>query len=270
MTLWRCYHETMNADELQAEERSGFFVECRDARKASAFHEAGHCFAAFAMGERMQDVVVGVHYAAGNCGDVWARFDGYYGKWGKDTHKAPDVPRREIPYSPPVTGDFIFPFGLKLVPAIVSCAGPAAEWKFRAERSLPQQTKHTCASDFRALSDFAKIERNGSGADPDSYLETMWRVTHGILDERGPWSAVNTLACELVSGLFAMQPLTPKPGDRAEFVLSGDQAEAVLTRALFGKGRFSKKHEIELRARRFFLEIEALARATATNLAVAH
>jgi hypothetical protein len=244
----------MNADEPPAEDRSGFYVEMLGARKASAIHEAGHCFAAYAMSGILRDTVFGVQYASGCCGDLLASFVGYYGQWEENGYAhIMESPRQKIPECPPSPGDFIFPFGLKLASAMISCAGPAAEWKFRAERALPQHTKHTAAGDRRDMHDFAAIERNGSRTDPDSYLEMAWRITQELIDEPGPWCAVNALANELDSGLFNVQPLMPRPGDYAEFVLRGEQAQAIITRALFGSGKVGKITEYELRARRLFL-----------------
>jgi hypothetical protein len=164
-----------------------------------------------------------------------------------------DAPRQEIPFCPPTDADFIFPFGLKLPHTIIGCAGPAAEWKCRAENAWPQQTKHSSAYDWRDLDGFAMIEHNSSGADPKIYLETAWQTTQELIDEPAAWRAVTALANELISGLFAMQPIMPKPGDQVEFVLRGEQAQAIITRALFSSGEVGKITEYELRARRLFL-----------------
>jgi hypothetical protein len=232
----------MQEEEPQLLQRHGFNVECRGARMGTAFHEAGHYVSAFALGGDIKVVVIDVRYLRGECGDVFATFGGYCGTWCEGGFDFENMARPEIADRAPAPGGFLFPAGMMLPRAIVSCAGPAAEAKYRFLRGLPQTTKHTARSDRRDLADFAQIERNACGADPAAFLERAWRGAQQLLDQPAGWRGVDALANALVTGICAAAPENPHPGDRAEFVLSRLEAETILTRAGLAPGMFLEKN----------------------------
>jgi hypothetical protein len=240
MTIWRSYRESIDIDEPQVEHRSGFMVEWRGERCGAAFHEAGHAAARFAMGASPGDVVINAAYTRGDCGDVWASYSGYCGKWKKGGHDFAAA-RPEVPNLPPAPGEYAFPPGIKLGPAIFVSAGPCAEWKYRAANSLPQALKRTAASDRHHLADFAQIERNASGTNPAAFLEQAWRKAQRLLDQPVIWRAVDALANELVTGILHASPDDPRPGDKAEFVITAGEAEAIMEKAGIVRGAFAAR-----------------------------
>jgi hypothetical protein len=227
-------------EEQILQREAGFRTECRGARMATGIHEAGHFVAAFALGTPMKAVVMNVSYLRGEYGDIFATYAGFCATWadgGYDFEK----PRAEIPDAPPAPGEYAFPHGLLLSRAVVSCAGPAAEFRYRAEQGLPQTAKHTARGDLRDLEEFSRIERNASGGDPAAFLERSWRKSQRLLDEPAVWRAVDSLANELVTGIMRNQPDDPRPGAKAEFVITAAQAECIMTKAGLGRGEFAAR-----------------------------
>jgi hypothetical protein len=231
-------------EEQILQREAGFRTECRGARMATGIHEGGHFVAAFALGAPMKAVVMNVSYLRGEYADIFATYAGFCATWADGGHDF-EKPRAEIPNAPPADGDFIFPAGLMLPRAIVSCAGPAAEFRFRSEHGLPQTAKHTARGDRRDLEEFSRIERNASGGDPAAFLEQAWRKAQRLLDQPVIWRAVDALANELVSGINAAAPESPRPGDKAEFVITAATAEATLTNAGLVRGAFALRRERE-------------------------
>jgi hypothetical protein len=227
-------------EEQILQREAGFRTECRGARMATGIHEAGHFVAAFALGTPMKAVVMNVSYLRGEYADIFATYAGFCATWADGGHDF-EKPRAEIPNAPPTPGDFLFPAGLMLPRAIVSCAGPAAEFRYRAEQGLPQTAKHTARGDRRDLEEFSRIERNASGGDPAAFLEQSWRRAQRLLEEPTVWRAVDALANELVSGIMRAQPDDPRPGDAAEFVIQAAQAEAIMTKAGIVRGAFAAR-----------------------------
>jgi hypothetical protein len=243
MMMARClpYAAAMATDEPQIEHRNGFFIEALGAKSVAAHHEAGHLLAAKAFGEHAPDTVLRVVFVRGNHGDVFADHHGYCGEWRRGGYDLAIRERPKIPDIPPGKNGFVAPAGIKLKPAIITCAGPAAEWRFCATRGFPQRLKYSAESDRRTLENYAQIEKNACGSDKEEFVERAWRAAQSFLDDPVQWAAVEAIAGELITGLGKATPETPKAGDEAEFVLSFAQAEAIMSKAGLVGGEFAAR-----------------------------
>ncbi len=220
------YPAAMASDEPPLERRNGFSVEIVGAESSVAFHESGHFVAAMAQGEKPRDVVIGVRYLRGECGDAHSSYSGYCGEYREGACR---LPLREFPEIPdaPLSLGRVDSCGSKLSAAIICCAGPGAELKHRTRRGLPLSLKHSAEDDRRMLECFAQLERAAAGTDKQAFIDHAWREAQRLLDDPAHWAAVECLANALIAGLAEKTPETPRPGDEIEYVLHGPEAEAI-------------------------------------------
>jgi hypothetical protein len=241
MRAARCsYQAGMFADEPAEWFYDGPLARTRGGMARICHHESGHAVLKYALGLRQGALSVSTHYHRGPGGVVIASHSGLCDGWF-----APGEIRRPVPpkESIPVRIDesnFFACWKLFLRPAMINVAGHAAERKYCRANGLPFAANSTSDRDNaerEARRTWACAGRNG-----EAMLRLVWRETQRMLDDPMVWKAVQVIEAALFSGILWREPADPRPGDRVEFVIDGEQVEAIIQGTGLRFGQFWQEH----------------------------
>jgi hypothetical protein len=211
---WRCsYERALEPVEAELSNKARYRI-AKGGMEALCAHEAGHAVMMMMTGEPLEQIEVGLTFQWYYGGKTLALPHGRAKRKGVVERDAVDVGPLGLPLSR-VTLQYCWRAFIKI--AIVAAAGPAAEWKFRAQTGLPRE--HVCRSDSRALEWYKRFVWLTSGRDGDAFTRLAWREACRLMDVPLIWKAVQAVKTELFSGLLRLEPGDPQAGDRIEFVM---------------------------------------------------
>jgi hypothetical protein len=191
---------------------------------AIAVHEAAHAVAVVSMGKPLEQIEVGLSFERDYDGKPLALPRGRCKLKGV-TQDAIDVCPSGVPLSRSQGPKYCWLGFIKN--AIITCAGPAGEMKFRAQDGLPRG--FIGASD--SLEWYSRVLWTTAGRDGTAFQRLAWREACRLMDVPVIWKAVQAVEGELFSGLLWLGPADPRPGDRVKFVMPGEHAEALIAGA---------------------------------------
>jgi hypothetical protein len=194
------------------------------AMAAVCVHEASHAVAVISMGKRLDQIEVALNFERWDDG-VYAAPGGRCKLKGV-TRDAIDVRPADVPLSRSREPTNFCWLGF-IKNAIVTCAGPAGEMKYRAQDGLPRG--FIGASD--SLEWYSRIVWATAGRDGAAFARLAWREACRLMDVPVIWKAVQAVEAELFSGLLRLEPADPRPGDRVQFVMPGSRAEELIEAA---------------------------------------
>jgi hypothetical protein len=189
-------------------------------------HEASHAVAVVSMGKPLEKIEVGLTFERDYDGKILALPRGRCKLKGV-TQDAIDVSPSNVPLLRSHEPKYCWRGFVKN--AIVTCAGPAGEMKYRAQAGL--QRAVVGASDRQPLEWHKRFVWLTASRNGDAFARLAWREACRLMDVALAWRAVQAVEGELFSGLLRLEPLDPRPGDRIEFVMTGSRAEALIAGA---------------------------------------
>ena len=233
--VWRCsYDDALKPVESATEvSDNGPYRIGRGLLAAIAVHEAAHAVAVVSMGKPLEQIEFGLTFERDYDGKPLALPRGRCKLKGV-TRDAIDLSPSSVQLSPAFRG------GISLGTlqycwlgfiknAVILCAGPAGELKFRAQEGLPRW--HVCHSDSMPVEWYRRVLWTTAGRDGGAFVRLAWREACRLMDVPLIWRAVQAVEGELFSGLLRLEPADPRPGDSVQFVMPGAEAEALIAAA---------------------------------------
>jgi hypothetical protein len=98
-----------------------------------------------------------------------------------------------------------------LVSAVVSCAGPAAELRFRREVGSPARLLWATIGDHESVDGIGKLLEDRHGRDSFAFRRLAWRTAWRLMHRPEVWSAVSELAFILHDGMSGPRSRERKP-----------------------------------------------------------
>jgi hypothetical protein len=233
---WRCSYEAALKPAETAVSNNGAYLIHRGAMAALCVHEASHAVAVISMGGRLDSIEVGLTFHWYYDGKTLVKSRGMVTPEGAEQDDTLVTPS-SVPLDPVMPFCCFNPY---LKDAIVSCAGPAGELRYRAQGGLPRET--VCVSDIWALERYKRLVWLMTGRDGDALVRLAWRDACRLMDEPIIWRAVQAVERELFSGLLRLEPAGHQPGDSVKFVMPGERAEALMTAVGVALPHFISQH----------------------------
>jgi hypothetical protein len=81
-----------------------------------------------------------------------------------------------------------------------------------------------------------------AGRNGEALLRLAWARTQTLLEMPEVWKAVEFIEGKLFSGILWRELPDPRPGDRAEFAIEGEQVEALIASTDLRFGQFWQEH----------------------------
>jgi hypothetical protein len=206
-----------------------------------AVHEAAHAVIAYACGWRTGKIRLVQEFHAGASGRIVASC------WGQ-RHPRLDEGEAEPEIRDPAK--VLFPaqhapdrcWGSFLKSAVIVCAGPSAERKYRLQRGLHLGTH--AAGDVKSCEYIARYVWLNAGRDGQGLIRLAWRCAQEFLERPPVWRAIEMVANEVLSEFYKQEPGGyPLPGDRFEFILPGDRVEKLIAAAGVAWPNILTEHE---------------------------
>jgi hypothetical protein len=225
---WRCsYDDALRPVETVTEvSDNGPYRIGRGWLAAIAVHEAAHAVAVVSMGKQLEQIEFGLTFERDYDGKTIALPHGRCKLKGVD-RDAIDLSPSNVPLLRSHEPKYCWRGFIKN--AIVTCAGPAGELKFRAQEGLPRG--HIIDSDGQPLEWSKRFVWLTAGRDGNAFTRLAWREACHLMDEPLIWRAVQAVEGELFSGLLRVEPADPRPGDSIKFVMPGSRAEELIAAA---------------------------------------
>jgi hypothetical protein len=238
---WRCsYDAALRPVETPLCDNGRYLIR-QGAMAAVCAHEASHAVAVVSMGGRIEQIEVGLRFQWYYDGKTLVKPHGMVTPEGADKGDGQGdtlVTPSSVPLDPVMPFCCFNPY---LKDAIVSCAGPAGELKYRAQGWLPRET--VCVSDIWALERYKRLTWLMTGRDGDALVRLAWRKTLHLMDVPVIWRAVQAVKAELFSGLLRLEPADHQAGDSIKFTLPGEDAEQLMVRAGIVLPHFISQHQ---------------------------
>jgi hypothetical protein len=205
---------------------NGPYAISQGAMAALCVHEAAHAVAIISTGDRLDSIEVALDFERAYGGGVAASVRGACKRKMAPRDTSGTSPSR-VPLL--CNGKFEFCWLAFLKRAIVTCAGPAGEVKFRAQVGLSRGVIGW--TDSEPLDRTGRFVWNTCGRDGHAFTRLAWREAGRLMDEPLIWKAIAAVEGELFSGLLRLEPADPRPGDSVQFVMPGARAEELIAAA---------------------------------------
>jgi hypothetical protein len=193
---------------------------------ATAVHEASHAVAVVSMGKPLGHIEFGLTFERDYDGKILALPRGRCKLVGV-TRDAIDVSPASVPLLRSDDQKYCWLGFIKN--AIITCAGPAGELKFRAQEGMTRA--HVCDSDARPVEWNKRFVWVTAGRDGIAFVRLAWREACRLMDVPLIWKAIAAVEAELFSGLLRLEPADPRPGDSVKYTMPGERAEALIAAA---------------------------------------
>jgi hypothetical protein len=223
---WRISYEAALRPVETPISSNGPYAIAAGALAALCVHEAGHAVVMVCTGERIGSIEVAMNFERAYGGAVIALVSGAVRRAGVT------VPFEATPAGVPVRRSHdapIYCWRAFLKSALVTCAGPGCDMKYRAQAGLSRGGIGD--TDARPLEWFRRVLWTTAGRDGNAFVRLAWREACRLMDVPLIWKAIGAVEGELFRGLLRLEPADPRPGDRIEFVLSGKRAEELIAGA---------------------------------------
>jgi hypothetical protein len=212
------FFEGMFSNEPHLESENGKIGELFLEPAATGMHEAGHAVVGYALGWGCSFVSINLEYAESeNCG-LGVAYGGMAKHAKQDRRAMPQIRRG---YGPAM-----------LTNGILTCAGPAAERKYRFLNGLPLRSLDTAGGDYAAVDGLARmLEQQGRSRGGYALKRLVWRLAQRAVDNEAIWAAISEIGEELawrITDVEAERGDDPKIGDRTETKMGGHQARAIM------------------------------------------
>ena len=191
---------------------------------ALAVHESSHGVATICMGKSLEQIEV--VFERDDDGKPLALPRGRCKLKGV-TRDAIDVSPSSVPFSQSYDLEFCWRAFIKN--AVVLCAGPVGEMKYRSLAGLPRG--HICHSDAEPLEWYKRFVWDTCGRDGFGFVRLAWQSASRLVEHAVIWKAIAAVEGELFSGLLRLEPADPRPGDSVKFVMPGARAEQLISGA---------------------------------------
>jgi hypothetical protein len=223
---WRCSYEAALKPVETPVSSNGPYAIGKGALAAIATHEASHAVMMVCVGQRIVGVELAMNFERALGGGVRASVSGNARRAGGTINFEASPVGIPVPRSRDAP---IYCCRAFLKSALVTCAGPAGEMKFRAQEGLPRG--FIGDTDARPLEWHRRVLWTTAGRPGDAFIRLAWRATCRLMDVPLIWRAVQAVEAELFSGLLRLEPADPRPGDKIEFVMPGSRAEELIAGA---------------------------------------
>jgi hypothetical protein len=168
------YLQGMFAREDYPEDADGLYVYLIEVG-AACFHEAGHAAAFFTLGKGLRSVSVTIQEKDGRIA-----FGGLTERHGRRSRLIYKMSETEM-----------------LIEAIVACAGPMAEIRFRKSENAPLRTLGATDGDHAVVDRLDKVMWRHHGRSGHSLSRLAWCAARKIIGQPQVWAGVCALAHEL-------------------------------------------------------------------------
>jgi hypothetical protein len=224
---WRCsYDDALRPVETATEvSDNGPYRIGKGWLAAIAVHEAAHAVAVVSMGKPLEQIEFGLTFERDYDGKTLVLPRGRCKLVGV-TRDAIDVSPSSVPLS---RGTLQYCWRGFIKNAVILCAGPAGEMKYRAQEGLPRG--HVCCSDAGAVEWYRRVLWTTAGRDGTAFVRLAWREACRLMDVPLIWKAIGAVEAELFSNLLRREPGDPRPGDKIEYVMPGARAEELMAGA---------------------------------------
>jgi hypothetical protein len=224
---WRCSYDAALQPVESPVSSNGPYAIRQGAMAALCVHEASHAVMMVCTGQRIGSIEVALDFERAYGGGVGASVRGRCKLEGA-TQDANDVNPADVPpllrsYEP----HYCWRAFIKR--AVILCAGPGGEMKFRAQEGLPRG--HVADSDARSVEWYKRFIWLTAGRDGDAFARLAWKNACNLMDVPVIWKAIAAVEGELFSGLLRLEPADPRPGDSIKFVMPGSRAEELIAAA---------------------------------------
>jgi hypothetical protein len=125
--------------------------------------------------------------------------------------------------------------------AMIHCGGHASERRYLQSQGLPFTARS--GSDREACEIEARRTLACAGRNGEAMLRHAWAQTQRLLEIPQVWRAVQAVEAALFSGLLWREPNDPRPGDEVEFVIEGEQVEALIEGTGLRFGSYWNNHK---------------------------
>jgi hypothetical protein len=225
-SVWRCSYEVALQPVDSPISNNGPYAIRQGAIAAVCVHEAAHAVAIVSMGDRLDSIEVALDFERAYGGGVAASVRGRCKlKVAEPSTSGTSPSSVKLLWN----GRFHFCWRAFLKRAVIMCAGPAGEMKFRSLAGLPHAV--VGASDRDALDRTGRFVWNTCGRDGIGFARLAWSAACSLMDVPLIWKAIAAVEGELFSGLLRLEPANPQPGDSVKFVMPGARAEALIAAA---------------------------------------
>jgi hypothetical protein len=255
----------MFADEPPEWDFDGPVMRVRGELAGTTHHEAAHSVFKYALGCKQGKTSVTVNYHRAANGAVYVGHSGLSGAWRTLGEIAPP---RQKPQDIHVSldGEALMCWRPMMRRAMIATAGHASERRYLQSQGLPftarsGDDREDCEIEARRC--WACAGRNG-----EALLRLAWRETQTLLEDPAIWRAVEAVEGKLFSGILWREPSDPRPGDRAEFALEGEQVEDLIANTGLRFGQFWQEHRCgpsRVRARPISKRFRAVVEQWATE-----
>jgi hypothetical protein len=193
---------------------------------AIAVHEAAHAVAVVSMGKPLEQIEFGLIFERDYDGKPLALPRGRC-KLKEVERDAIDLSPAHVPLMRSHEPKYCWRGFIKN--AIITCAGPAGEMKYRALAGLSRG--HVGDSDARPLEWSKRLVWLTAGCDGAAFTRLAWREACRLVDHPLIWRPIAAIESELFSGLLRLEPADPRPGDSVKYVMPGKRAEELMAGA---------------------------------------
>jgi hypothetical protein len=223
---WRCsYEQALKPVETEVSDNGPYRIG-RGWLAAIAVHEGAHAVAIVCTGKPLEQIEFGLTFERDYDGKPLALPRGRCKLKGVE-RDAIDLSPSNVPLLRSHEAKYCWRGFIKN--AIVTCAGPAGEMKYRAQEGLPRG--HIIDSDGQPLEWHKRFVWLTAGRDGDAFVRLAWQSACRLMDVPLIWKAIGAVEGELFSGLLRLEPADPRPGDSVQFVMPGLRAEALIAGA---------------------------------------
>lgn len=185
-------------------------------KEAACFHEAGHAVVGHRLGFGVSAVSASITCEPiEGSGKLGYRFGGLYTAAKLATTRMAREIRREG-YGPAAIAN-----------AVMTCAGPAAELRFRQESGLPLRLLGATLGDHEAVDRIGKYLDCQHGRNSFAFRRLAWRKTWALVHQADVWASIADLAEVLELGLN-----WPEDVGTETYALPGATVRAIMRRAL--------------------------------------